>query len=208
MTTETFALLSFIACLALGAGCVTLFVLWVYEGREVEDLRKSKDDLRESMSNTNYYLQKQLERVKKENEALRTQLHQLRNEQQKQDNQIHKALTKEQKEVLTAWYKNLLSTYRIDFFRGVVLVRVVMYLCDGGSHRLMRAIGMCQEAERLGFEASSEDYIDLLASLNQITKEVPLSDEAESAITYVFGGEWEEAIEALEKLRSERNEQN
>lgn len=132
-------------------------------------------------------------------------LHQLRKEQQKQDNQIHKALTKEQKEVLTAWYKNLLSTYRIDFFRGVVLVRVVTYLCDGGSHRLMRAIGMCQEAERLGFEASSEDYIDLLASLNQITKEVPLSDEAESAIYHVIGGDWERAIEALEKLRSERN---
>lgn len=49
-------------------------------------LQASKDELRESMSNTNYYLQKQLERVKKENEALSTQLHQLRNEQQKQDN--------------------------------------------------------------------------------------------------------------------------
>lgn len=50
MTTETFALLSFIACLTLGAGCVTLFVLWLAEGREVEDLRKSKEDLRESLT--------------------------------------------------------------------------------------------------------------------------------------------------------------
>lgn len=56
MTIETFALLSFISCLALGAGCVTLFILWVAEGREVEDLRKSKEELRDSMSNTNYYL--------------------------------------------------------------------------------------------------------------------------------------------------------
>lgn len=97
MTTETFALLSSIGCLTLGAGCVTLFILWVAEGREVEDLRKSKDDLRESMSNTNRYLQQQLERVKKEKHeqrkkltaeihVLRTQLHQLRKEQQKQDN--------------------------------------------------------------------------------------------------------------------------
>ena len=86
MTTETFALLFFIACLVLGAGCVTLFFLWLAEGREVEDLRKSKDDLRESMSNTNYYLQKQLERVKKENEALRTQNHQLRKESNTQSN--------------------------------------------------------------------------------------------------------------------------
>lgn len=49
-------------------------------------LQASKDDLRESMSNTNYDLHQQLERVKKENEALRTQNHQLRKEQQKQDN--------------------------------------------------------------------------------------------------------------------------
>ena len=91
MTIETFALLSFISCLALGAGCVTLFILWVAEGREVEALRKSKDALRESMSNTNRYLHKQLEQVKKEKHAqrkkltseihaLRTQLHQLRKE--------------------------------------------------------------------------------------------------------------------------------
>lgn len=86
MTTETFALLSSIGCLTLGAGCVTLFILWVAEGREVEDLRKSKDDLRESMIKTNYDLHQQLERVKRDNEALLTQLHQLRKEQQKRDN--------------------------------------------------------------------------------------------------------------------------
>ena len=80
MTIETFALLSFISCLALGAGCVTLFILWVAEGREVEDLRKSKEELRDSMSNTNYYLHQQLDRVKRDNEVLRTQLHQLRKE--------------------------------------------------------------------------------------------------------------------------------
>lgn len=86
MTTETFALLSFIACLVLGAGCVTLFILWVAEGREVEDLRKSKDDLRESMSKTNYYLSRQLDRMASENVRIRTQLNQLRKEQQKQGN--------------------------------------------------------------------------------------------------------------------------
>ena len=66
MTTETFALLSFIACLALGAGCVTLFVLWVYEGREVEDLRKSKEDLRESLTKHNYSLFQEKEKLAKE----------------------------------------------------------------------------------------------------------------------------------------------
>ena len=117
-------------------------------------------------------------------------------------------MTQEQKERLRAWCDNLLVTYRIDFFRGLLLARVVKYLCAGRSHLLMRNIHLCQEAERLGFEASSEDYIDLLASLNQIIKEVPLSDAADSAIYHVIGGDWERAIEALDKLGNERNEQN
>ena len=49
-------------------------------------LQASKDDLRESMSNTNRYLQQQLERVKKDNEALRTQIHQLRKERNTKSN--------------------------------------------------------------------------------------------------------------------------
>lgn len=64
---------------------------------EVDVVKESKDDLRESMRNTNRDLQQKLERVKKEKReqrkkltaeihALRTQLHQLRKEQQKQDN--------------------------------------------------------------------------------------------------------------------------
>ena len=66
MTTETLILLYFIACLTLGAGCVTLFVLWVYEGREVEDLRKSKEDLRESLTKHNYSLFQEKEKLEKE----------------------------------------------------------------------------------------------------------------------------------------------
>lgn len=90
MTTETFALLSFIGCLALGAGCITLFFLWVAEGREVEDLRKSKEDLRDSMASYNSYLYEQLRCTKRENEDLRTYIYhqqkEQQKEQQKQDN--------------------------------------------------------------------------------------------------------------------------
>ena len=86
MTTETLILLYFIACLTLGAGCVTLFILWMAEGRKAEELRKSKDELRDSMSKTNYYLSRQLDRMASENLRIRTQLNQLRKEQQKQDN--------------------------------------------------------------------------------------------------------------------------
>ena len=56
------------------------------ERKEMKKLQKSKDDLRESMSNTNYDLQNQLDRVKGENYALRTQLHQLRKERNTQSN--------------------------------------------------------------------------------------------------------------------------
>ena len=72
---------------------------------------------------------------------------------------------------------------------------------------MVRNIYLCREAERLGFDADTKGYTELLRELRQIAKEVPLSDEAQSAITYVFGGEWEEAIEFLDKLKSERNEQ-
>lgn len=117
-------------------------------------------------------------------------------------------MTQEQKERLRAWCDNLLVTYRIDFFRGVVLTRVVKYLCAGGVHILMRNIYLCQEAERLGFEVDTKDYTELLRELREIAKEVPLSPTAQIAIGYVFGGEWEEAEEALDKLKTERNEHN
>ena len=66
--------------------CLSMWRSIVKLQGETAYLRKSKDDLRESMNNSNYYLHQQLERVKGENEALRTQNHQLRMKQQKQDN--------------------------------------------------------------------------------------------------------------------------
>lgn len=117
-------------------------------------------------------------------------------------------MTKEQKEVLTAWCDNLLVTYRIDFFRGIVLARVVKYLCAGGSHILMRNIYLCQEAERLGFEADTKYYTELLKELREIAKQVPLSNEEMTTITCILYGKWEEAIHAIFKLKRERNEQN
>lgn len=53
---------------------------------KIDVLQASKDDLRESMSKTNYYLSRQLDRMASENHRIRTQLHQLRKEQQEQDN--------------------------------------------------------------------------------------------------------------------------
>lgn len=114
-------------------------------------------------------------------------------------------MTKEQKERLTAWCLNMFVTYRIDFFRGLVLSDTVNFLTTGDPDRIDTAIESCREVSNLRFEADTKDYIEILRELREIAKEVPLSDTAQSAITYVFGGEWEEAIEALDKLRNKQN---
>ena len=121
---------------------------------------------------------------------------------------INKAMNKEQKERLVAWCLNLLVTYRIDYFRGLVLSDTVNFLNTGDQDRIETAIESCRATSDLKFEADTKNYTELLRELREIANEVPLSDTAQSAITYVFGGEWEEAIEALDKLRSEHNGQN
>ena len=117
-------------------------------------------------------------------------------------------MTQEQREHLTAWWLNLLATYRIDFFRGFVISNVVNFLNMGDPDRIEEAIESCRVVSDLNFAPDLKDYTELLKELKQITKEVPLSDTAHLAIACVFGGEWEEAIEALDKLKTERNEQN
>lgn len=117
-------------------------------------------------------------------------------------------MTQEQKERLTAWCLNLLVTYRIDFFRGLALSYTVNFLNSGDPDRIEIAIDSCRVADNHDFEPDQKDYTELLRELREVAKEVSLSDTAQSAITYVFGGEWGEAIEALDKLKSERNEQN
>ena len=108
-------------------------------------------------------------------------------------------MNREQKEKLTAWCLNLLVTYRIDFFRGLVLSDTVNFFNMEDPDRIEVAIESCRGADNLGFAPDQKDYTEL----REIAKEVPLSDTAQSAITFVFGGEWGEAIEALDKLRSE-----
>ena len=86
-----------VACVISIALCAFFYFRCVDLECKVDVVQESKEALRESMSNTNRYLQQQLERVKKEKHAqrkkltaeihaLRTQLHQLRMKQQKQDN--------------------------------------------------------------------------------------------------------------------------
>lgn len=97
MTIGEFTAAVLVICVISIVLCAFFYFRCVSLECDVDVVQESKDALRESMSNTNRYLQQQLERVKKEKHeqrkkltaeihALRTQLHQLRKEQQKQDN--------------------------------------------------------------------------------------------------------------------------
>lgn len=97
-------------------------------------------------------------------------------------------MNREQKERLTAWCLNLLVTYRIDFFRGLVLSDTVNFFNTEDPDRIEVAIESCRGADSLGFVPDQKDYTELLRELREIAKEVPLSDTAQTAITHVFGG--------------------
>ena len=97
MTIVAFTTTILVICVISIVLCAFFYFRCVDLECKVDVAKESKEALRESMSNTNRYLQQQLERVKKERHeqrkkltaeihALRTQLHQLRKEQQKQDN--------------------------------------------------------------------------------------------------------------------------
>lgn len=115
-------------------------------------------------------------------------------------------MTQKQKEVLAAWCNNLLITYRLDYFRGRAIWGIVTTIGCRSRWNFSVAVQYCREAEGLGFNSDTKDYTELLRELREIAKQVPLSDTAQSAITFAFGCEWEEAIEALDKLKSDRNE--
>lgn len=112
-------------------------------------------------------------------------------------------MTQEQKERLRAWCNNMIATYRIDFFRGNAIRRIVEYAQYRSRGKAGAIWIACREAKNLGFEPDQKYYTELLRELREIAKEVPLSDAMQSTITYIFGGEWEEAEESIDKLRSE-----
>lgn len=114
-------------------------------------------------------------------------------------------MTQKQKEVLAAWCNNLLITYRLDYFRGRAIWGIVTTIGCRSHWNYFVSVQYCLEAEDLGFNADTKDYTELLNELRQIAKEVPLSDNAQSAITYAFGGDWKEAIQAIDKLKSEQD---
>lgn len=73
--------------IVLLAGASLSLLFYVLGLREdIADLRKSKEELRDSMASYNYHLYEQLRSTKRENEELRTYIYRQQREQQKQDN--------------------------------------------------------------------------------------------------------------------------
>jgi hypothetical protein len=114
-------------------------------------------------------------------------------------------MTKEQKEILTAWCNNLLVTYKLDYFRGRAVWAIVKTVECGSDWNFSVTLQYFQEAEQLGVNVGMKDYAELLKELRQIAKEVPLSDDAQYAITHAFGGDWNEAIDAIRELKRGRD---
>ena len=78
----TTVLVAYVVSVAL---CAFFYFRCVDLECKVDVLQASKDDLRESMSKTNYYLSRQLDRMASENLRIRTQLNQLRQERNEQN---------------------------------------------------------------------------------------------------------------------------
>ena len=86
MTTDNIIDLLIIACGGLLVWSIAATLTILSERREMKKLRKSKDELRDSMASYNYYLYEQLRSSKRENEELRTYIYRQQRSQQKQDN--------------------------------------------------------------------------------------------------------------------------
>ena len=97
MTIVAFTTTILVICVISIVLCAFFYFRCIALECDVDVVKESKDSLRESMSNTNRYLQQQLERLKREKHAqrkkltaeihdLRTQLHQLRKERNTQSN--------------------------------------------------------------------------------------------------------------------------
>ena len=117
-------------------------------------------------------------------------------------------LTSRQVDALISWCFTIIATYHIDYFRGDTLLYAMQAISKRTLSNIERAKVGLHRALHYRFEANTKDYDELLKELQKIEKEVPLDVKAKTAIKRIFGGDWVEAMKALDKLRNKRNEQN
>lgn len=109
-------------------------------------------------------------------------------------------MTEEQQDLLHDWGMNLIVEHRLDYFRGSVIRSLTSAFLLRNSWSLKAALLYCNDAEELNVRICTNDYDELSKELEKIAKEVPLSDNFISAITYIFRGEWKDAMSYIKEL--------
>lgn len=109
-------------------------------------------------------------------------------------------MIEEQRDMLEEWGINLIVEHRLDYFRGNALNSAVHCFATKSSWTHQEALYFCQEAEKRNVRIRANDFDELSKELKEIAKEVPLSDTIISAITYIFRGEWKDAISYIKEL--------
>ena len=114
-------------------------------------------------------------------------------------------MTEEQQDLLHDWGMNLIVEHRLDYFRGSILRSLTSAFLLRNSWSLTAALLHCNDAEERNVRICTNDYDELSKELKEIAKEVPLSDTIVSAITYIFRGEWKDAISYIKEIDIEFN---
>lgn len=109
-------------------------------------------------------------------------------------------MTEEQQDMLHEWGMNLIVEHRLDYFRGSVIRSLTSAFLLRNSWSLTAALIQCSDAEELNVRICTNDYDELSKELEKIAKEVPLSDNFISAISYIFRGEWKDAMSYIKEL--------
>ena len=109
-------------------------------------------------------------------------------------------MIEEQRDMLEEWCINLIVEHRLDYFRGNALNSAVHCFATKSSWTHQEALYYCQEAEKRNVRIRTNDYDELSKELKEIAKDVPLSDTIVSAITYIFRGEWKDAMSYIKEL--------
>nr|DAU32908.1 MAG TPA: hypothetical protein [Bacteriophage sp.] len=109
-------------------------------------------------------------------------------------------MTEEQYDILKEWFMNLIVEYRLDYFRGNAFSNALHAFARKSPWTHEEALHYCQEAESRNVRIRTNDYDELVKELYEIAKEVPLNNTIISAVTYIFRGEWKDAISYIKEI--------
>lgn len=109
-------------------------------------------------------------------------------------------MIEEQRDMLEEWVINLIVEHRLDYFRGNALNSAVHCFATKSSWTHQEALYFCQEAEKRNVRIRTNDYDELSKELDELSKQLTLSNTIISAISYIFRGEWKDAISYIKEL--------